>query len=51
MYKKVDANLNFPNQEQAVLNFWRENEKQNQKNDCRSPAHSFCYELGGLRKR
>lgn len=26
MYKKVDANLNFPNQEQAVLNFWREND-------------------------
>ncbi len=30
MYKKVDANLNFPNEEQEVLNFWRENDVKKQ---------------------
>ena len=30
MYKKVDANLNFPKVEQEVLNFWRENDVKKQ---------------------
>ncbi len=30
MYKKVDANLNFPKVEQDVLNFWKENEVKKQ---------------------
>lgn len=30
MYKKVDANLNFPNVEQEVLNFWKANDVKKQ---------------------
>lgn len=36
MYKKVDANLNFPSEEKEILKFWREN---NVKKQCMNHNH------------
>ena len=46
MYKKVDANLNFPNQEQAVLNFWRENDIKKQCMNHNAGAKRFNFYEG-----
>ncbi len=46
MYKKVDANLNFPNQEQAVLKFWRENDIKKQCMNHNAGAKRFNFYEG-----
>ena len=43
MYKKVDANLNFPNEEKEVLKFWRENDVKKQCMNHNAGARRFSF--------
>ena len=46
MYKKVDANLNFPNEEKEVLKFWRENDVKKQCMNHNAGAKRFNFYEG-----
>ena len=43
MFKKVDTNMNFPEMEEKVLDFWKENDVFQKSIDIREGAPKFVF--------